>query len=131
MMRWTVLKCVSVLLLLGLTVPAVARDCPDFLDHEQRKLHSRDSVNLCEVAAGKPMLVVNTASRCGYTGQFEGLEALHQRYKDRGLTVVGFASDDFRQEADSEEEAGPSRTVSWDDQVQDPRATTCAQEVSS
>ena len=105
MMRWTVLKCVSVLLLLGLTVPAVARDCPDFLDHEQRKLHSRDSVNLCEMAAGKPMLVVNTASRCGYTGQFEGLEALHQRYKDRGLTVVGFASDDFRQEADSEEEA--------------------------
>ena len=105
MMRWIVLKCVSVLLLLGLTVPAVAQDCPAFLNHEQRKLHSRDSVNLCEVAAGKPMLVVNTASRCGYTGQFEGLEALYQQYKDRGLTVVGFASDDFRQEADSEEEA--------------------------
>ncbi|TVT36312.1 glutathione peroxidase [Marinobacter vinifirmus] len=105
MMRWRVVKCVSLLLLLGLTVPAVAGECPDFLDHEQRKLHSRDSVNLCEVAAGKPMLVVNTASRCGYTGQFEGLEALHQQYKDRGLAVVGFASDDFRQEADTEEEA--------------------------
>lgn len=79
--------------------------CPTFLDHDQRKLHSRESVNLCDVAAGKPMLVVNTASRCGYTGQFEGLEKLHNQYRDRGLVVVGFASDDFRQEADSEEEA--------------------------
>ena len=86
--------------------PAVlAQSCPAFLDHEQRKLHSSETVNLCDLAAGKPMLVVNTASRCGYTGQFEGLEALHKRYVDDGLVVVGFASDDFRQEADSEEEA--------------------------
>ncbi len=69
------------------------------------KLHSRDSVNLCELAAGKPMLVVNTASFCGFTEQFEGLEALHQRYADQGLVVVGFASDDFNQEAKTEEEA--------------------------
>ncbi|UZD67467.1 MULTISPECIES: glutathione peroxidase [Marinobacter] len=85
--------------------PAVAESCPSFLDHEQRRLHSDETVNLCDIAAGKPLLVVNTASYCGYTGQFEGLEKLHQRYADDGLVVVGFASDDFQQEADSEEEA--------------------------
>ncbi|MCL7942410.1 glutathione peroxidase [Marinobacter sp. ATCH36] len=84
---------------------AVAAECPAFLNHDLRKLHSSDSVNLCDVASGKPMLVVNTASRCGYTGQFEGLEALHREYSDKGLVVVGFASDDFRQEAATEEEA--------------------------
>ena len=83
----------------------MAAECPAFLNHDLRKLHSSDSVNLCDLAAGKPMLVVNTASRCGYTGQFEGLEALHKEYSDKGLVVVGFASDDFRQEAATEEEA--------------------------
>ena len=85
--------------------PALADPCPDFLNHDLRKLHSRDSVNLCELAQGKPVLAVNTASHCGFTGQFEGLEALHQRFKDRGLVVVGFASNDFRQEARDEAEA--------------------------
>lgn len=99
--------------LLGVTIlsgwlfaPSVLADnCPAFLDHEQRKLHSSDSINLCELAAGKPLLVVNTASHCGYTGQFEGLEALHKQYSGKGLVVIGFASDDFQQEADTEEEA--------------------------
>jgi Glutathione peroxidase len=90
---------------LFLSAPAQAAECPAFLDHDLRKLHSPDSVNLCELSAGKPLLVVNTASRCGFTGQFEGLEQVHQEYRDKGLVVVGFASDDFRQEADSEAEA--------------------------
>lgn len=99
----------SAALTLGLaTAPAFAAEsvaCPAFLDHDLPKLHSKDRVNLCDLAAGKPMLVVNTASHCGFTGQFKGLEALHQRYAQQGLVVVGFASDDFNQEAKTEEEA--------------------------
>jgi len=83
---------------------AAAAACPAYLDHEFKKLRSSESVNLCQAAAGRPMLVVNTASHCGYTPQFKGLEAVHQKYKDRGLFVVGFPSDDFKQEAGTEAE---------------------------
>lgn len=92
-------------LLMLLSSPVLAAECPAYLNHDLRKLHSSDSVNLCDIAGNKPMLVVNTASRCGFTGQFDGLEALHKEYSDKGLVVVGFASNDFRQEADSEAEA--------------------------
>ncbi|MBE3637809.1 glutathione peroxidase [Mangrovicoccus algicola] len=54
-----------------------------------------------EAWAGRPVLVVNTASRCGYTPQYEGLQALHERYGPRGLVVLAVPSDDFRQELDS------------------------------
>jgi len=84
---------------------APAQQCPAYLDHEFRKLHSSQSVNLCKAAAGKPMLIINTASHCGFTPQFKGLEAVHAKYKDRGLVVVGFASNDFNQEAKDEEKA--------------------------
>ncbi len=88
----------------ALPVHAV-ENCPEFLNQNLAKLHSNETVNLCDIAAGKPLLIINTASYCGYTKQFEGLEALHQKYQDKGLFVVGFASDDFSQEADSEQEA--------------------------
>lgn len=82
-----------------------AAACPDFLNHDFKKLHSSETVNLCDSYNGKPMVIVNTASHCGFTPQFKALEALSKKYKDKGLQVVGFASDDFNQEAKNEEEA--------------------------
>ncbi|MEO6079619.1 MAG: glutathione peroxidase [Steroidobacteraceae bacterium] len=82
-----------------------AQSCPAFLNQDFRKLHSSQSVNLCKAYAGRPMLIVNTASHCGFTPQFKGLEAVHAKYKDRGLVVVGFSSDDFNQEDKDEAKA--------------------------
>lgn len=53
---------------------------------------------------GQPVLVVNTASRCGYTRQYDELQALYDRYRDRGLIVLAVPSNDFRQELSSNEE---------------------------
>lgn len=82
-----------------------ASSCPTFLNHIFKKLHSNESVNLCDLYKGKPLVIVNTASHCGYTYQFKALEALHQKYKDQGIELIGFTSDDFKQAAKSEMEA--------------------------
>ncbi len=81
----------------------ITNGCPAFLNFEARKLHSSEKINLCSLfKEGKPMLIVNTASHCGFTGQFKGLEALFQTYKTQGLVVVGFPSNSFKQEEASE-----------------------------
>lgn len=81
-----------------------AAECPVLLQGDLLKLRSQERIDLCAAFAGKPLLVVNTASFCGFTPHFKGLEALYQRYKDQGLQVLGVPSDDFRQEADNSEE---------------------------
>lgn len=79
--------------------------CAPLLDVTLRRLAGDESVHLCEAYQGKVLLVVNTASKCGFTPQYEGLEALYRKYKDRGLVVLGFPSNDFmKQEPGSEEE---------------------------
>ena len=75
--------------------PAAA--CPPLLAHTVPRLQDDAPQNLCQYA-GKVLLVVNTASYCGFTSQFEGLEALNARYGPRGLVVMGFPSNDFKQE---------------------------------
>ncbi len=92
------------LLLLSAGANAVPGQCPAFLNHDFQKLHSSERVNLCAAFAGKPLLLVNTASHCGYTPQFSGLETISKRYSARGLVVVGFPSNDFNQEARDEAE---------------------------
>jgi len=89
-------------LLMSETVTAA---CAPALDFEKRRLASDETVKLCEAYQGKVLLVVNTASKCGFTGQYEGLEALYARYRDQGLVVLGFPSNDFaNQEPGSEEQ---------------------------
>lgn len=92
------------LLSTAIAAPALAGECPALLQGELTQLRNKDSIDLCERFAGKPLLVVNTASFCGFTPQFKGLEALYQNYKGQGLEVLGVPSDDFKQEAGDLEE---------------------------
>jgi glutathione peroxidase len=81
----------------GVTAPNAAPNtatCPALLDHRFPRLQDEAPQNLCQFA-GKVVLVVNTASYCGYTNQYEGLEALYAKYQKRGLVVLGFPANDF------------------------------------
>lgn len=94
----------SIAITLGAAAMAVqAAPCNGLLAHEVRNILG-EREDLCQYA-GKVVLVVNTASQCGYTPQYKGLQSLHEKYKARGLVILGFPSNDFgRQEPGSEKE---------------------------
>jgi glutathione peroxidase len=81
-------------------LPAGDAACPATLRHTFPRLQDEKPQSLCQYN-GKVALVVNTASYCGFTPQYKGLEALYAKYKDRGLVVLGFPSNDFSQEGGS------------------------------
>jgi glutathione peroxidase len=88
----------------GVVQAAGAGQCPALLDHTFNGLVDGKPLPLCQFA-GKVVLVVNTASYCGFTSQYDGLEKLYARLKDRGLVVLGFPSNDFgEQEPGSDKE---------------------------
>jgi len=82
--------------------PAPA-SCPALLKQSFKRLQDEAPQDLCQYA-GKVVLVVNTASKCGYTKQYEGLEKLYAKYSPRGLVILGFPSNDFKQEVASTKE---------------------------
>jgi len=91
-------------LLLFIVQPLMACE-GTLLDQDFRRLAARETVNLCETYRGQVILVVNTASKCGNTPQYDGLEAMYEQYRDQGFVVLGFPSNDFfGQEPGSEEQ---------------------------
>ncbi|MBK1643582.1 glutathione peroxidase [Thiocapsa imhoffii] len=99
-------RSVFVLLLAGWLAPhTLFAACAPALDFEMRRLASDETVRLCDAYQGQVILAVNTASKCGFTSQYEGLENLYRTYGERGLVVLGFPSNDFaNQEPGTEEE---------------------------
>jgi glutathione peroxidase len=86
-------------LFMGVAQPAQAKDWFDFtFTSIEGGLIETESYR------GKAVLVVNTASKCGFTDQLEGMQDIYARYRERGLVVLAVPSDDFRQELDSNEE---------------------------
>jgi glutathione peroxidase len=77
-----------------LAAPAQAAGCATLLDRQWPRLQDEKPQDLCQYA-GRVVVVVNTASFCGYTSQYKGLESLYRRYRERGLVVLGFPSNDF------------------------------------
>ena len=99
------MKLLKILVLISFALVAPLQAKTGLLDQNFRPLAGKTPVNLQKTYGGQVLLVVNTASKCGFTPQYDGLEALHNKLKGRGFAVLGFPSNDFRgQEPGSEKE---------------------------
>ena len=104
---------IPMVLVLAAMTPATAAS-PSLLDLDYRPLAGKTPVNLARQYAGQVLLVVNTASKCGFTPQYEGLEALQRSHAAQGFAVLGFPSNDFRgQEPGSEEQIQEFCTLTY------------------
>lgn len=104
-MKTMLIPLIASAVMLASTVTLATEQCASpLLNYTLPRLHSKERIDLCEQFNGKPLLIVNTASHCGFTRQFKGLEQLSQKYRERGLAVIGFPSDDFFQEANDQAE---------------------------
>ena len=120
--------------LIILLISSYSYACSDLLDTEMRVLDSSETVNLCKYT-DKVVLVVNVASRCGYTYQYSSLQKLYEDYKDEGFIVLGVPSRDFMQEYSDEsdvdqesrnveaERASVMGDIELENPVQQPQAT--------
>ena len=106
MQAWLVPSVIVIFLAVLLIRPAVVQaqtflseqqspTCSTLLDFTFKRLGQKKTERLCETYQGKLLLVVNTASKCAFTPQYDGLEKLHHDYRDQGLVVLGFPSNDF------------------------------------
>jgi glutathione peroxidase len=102
-MKHLLFKALLLTVLLGVSMMANAA-CSGIYNHQFTSLHG-EAFNLCDYQ-DKPILVVNTASKCGFTPQFESLEGLYKKYKNQGLLVIGFPSNDFRQDPGDNKQIG-------------------------
>lgn len=102
--RYLLLTLASTSLTAGSVAAADATSgCSPLVNVDVRRLNGKEDVNLCRAYQGKVMLIVNTASKCAFTSQYEGLEELYAKFKAKGLVVLGFPSNDFgNQEPGSE-----------------------------
>lgn len=107
-------KLLKTIAFIALSVAATTALASALLDHDYRPLAGKAPVNLNQKYAGEVLLVVNTASKCGYTPQYEGLEAMHQKYSAQGFAVLGFPSNDFKgQEPGSERQIQEFCTLTY------------------
>ena len=94
-MAMTRLAVLASLLLMLLSSPVRGEECPASLDFHVRTLNGEQQVHLCSAYRDKVVLIVNTASKCAFTPQYEGLEKMYATYREQGLVVLGFPSNDF------------------------------------
>lgn len=102
---WRVTLAAGLFLMAATAVPQGPVAPAGVLDHAFRPLAAREPVNLRATYGGDVLLIVNTASKCGFTPQYEALEAMHARLRPRGFAVLGFPSGDFKEQEFEDEAA--------------------------